>query len=375
MKIVLFANTEWYLYNFRRSLAIALRDSGHDVLLLSPAGPYADKLQDLGLRWLPVPMNRRSLNPLREIALLLWLRDLLRRECVDLVHGFTIKGAVYGSLAARLAGVASRINGIDGLGYVFASSELKARLLRPLVRGMLRVALAGKNTRLILQNSDDVALFRENKLVTSSHVRLIPGAGVNCSRYSKGGQRVDGQPLRVLLAARLLWDKGLAEYVAAARILRSHNSQFHMLLAGTPDPGNPDSVPEETVREWVSEGVIDWLGHVGDMAVLLSTVHIVVLPTAYREGLPTSLTEGAACGLPLVTTDMPGCRDVVTNEVDGLLVPVHDADALAAAISRLADDPVFAGRLGAAARNKALAHFDEKIVIERTIAVYEELRS
>ena len=194
-----------------------------------------------------------------------------------------IKGAVYGSLAARLAGVASRINGIDGLGYVFASSELKARLLRPLVRGMLRVALAGKNTRLILQNSDDVSLFRENELVTSSHVRLIPGAGVDCIRYSKGGQRVDGQPLRVLLAARLLWDKGLAEYVAAARILRSHSCQFHMLLAGTPDPGNPDSVQEEIVREWVSEGLIDWLGHVGDMAVLLSTVHIVVLPTAYRE--------------------------------------------------------------------------------------------
>ena len=134
MKILLFANTDWYLYNFRRTLALALRDAGHEVLLLSPPGPYAEQLQAMGLRWLPVAMSRRSLNPFRELALLLWLRKLIRQEQVDLVHGFTIKGAVYGSIAARLAGVPARVNGIDGLGYVFASNDLKARLLRPVVR-------------------------------------------------------------------------------------------------------------------------------------------------------------------------------------------------------------------------------------------------
>jgi glycosyltransferase involved in cell wall biosynthesis len=374
LKILLFANTEWYLYNFRRTLALALQDAGHEVLLLSPPGPYAEKLQGLGLRWLPAPMERRSLNPFRELALVLWLRKLMRQERVDLVHGFTIKGAVYGSLAARLAGVPARINNIDGLGYVFASNDLKARLLRPLVRTMLRLALGGQNARLILLNQDDVLLFQQAGLVKSELVRMIPGAGVDCNRFASGAQRVKGHPLRVLMAARLLWDKGMAEYVAAARILKTQGRQIHFLLAGTPDPGNPKSVPEETVRAWVNEGLIDWLGHVSDMATLLTTVHVVALPS-YREGLPTTLTEGAACSLPLITTDVPGCREVVTHEMNGLLVPARDAEALAQAIARLDDDPHLAIRLGAAARAKALAQFDEQIVIHQTMAVYIELVS
>lgn len=372
MKIFLFANTEWYLYNFRRNLALALSEAGHEVLLLSPPGPYAEKLQAMGLRWLPVPMARRSLNPFRELALVLWLRNLMRQERADLVHGFTIKGVVYGSLAARLAGVSARVNGIDGLGYVFASHDLKAGLLRPIVRAMLKLALSGENSRLILQNSDDVALFHQAGLVEDARVRLIPGAGVDCNRFAVGGQRFKGEPLRVLLAARLLWDKGLAEYVEAARLLKVQGRQIHLLLAGTPDPGNPKSVPEETVKGWVSDGLIDWLGHVVDMAALLATVHVIALPS-YREGLPTTLTEGAACGLSLITTDMPGCREVVTHEVDGLLIPARDAEALARAIARLDDNPALAARLGAAARAKALARFDEKIVIQKTLAVYQEL--
>lgn len=372
MKIVLFANTEWYLYNFRRTLALALKGAGHDVLLLSPPGPYGEKLQECGLRWIPVPMARRSLNPFREMTLVLWLRNFLRHEHVDLVHGFTIKGAVYGSLAARLAGVSASVNGIDGLGYVFASNDLKAQFLRPVVRTILQLALNGKNTRLILLNQDDVAMFQHARLVDSALVRLIPGAGVDCKRFSFGGQRVIGQPLRVLMAARLLWDKGLSEYVTSARMLKAQGRQIQFLLAGTPDPGNPKSVPEETVRSWVDEGLIDWLGHVSDMPALLTTVHVVALPS-YREGLPTTLTEAAACSLPLITTNVPGCRDVVTHEVDGLLIPVRDAEALAQAIARLDDDPVLAARLGAAARAKALALFEEQIVIKSTMAVYAEL--
>lgn len=372
MKIILFANTEWYLYNFRRTLALELRDAGHEVLLLSPPGPYAEKLQALGLRWLPVPMARRSLNPFTELALVIWLRKLMIKESVDLVHGFTIKGAVYGSLAARLAGVSARVNGIDGLGYVFASNDLKARLLRPLVRAMLRLALDGTNSRLILLNPDDVALFQKADLVRMDRVRMIPGAGVDCSRFSDGGKRVGTEPLQVLMAARLLWDKGLGEYMSAARLLKMQGRNIHFLLAGTPDPGNPKSVSEDTVKGWVNEGLINWLGHVGDMSALLATVHAVVLPS-YREGLPTTLTEGAACGLALITTDVAGCREVVSHEVDGLLVPVRNAEALAQAIARLDDDPELAARLGAAARAKVLAQFDEKIVIKRTIAVYQEL--
>ena len=372
MKIALFANTEWYLYNFRRSLAAALCAAGHNVLLLSPPGPYGEHLRELGFRWLPVPMDRRSLNPFRELALVLWLRRLFRVEQVDLVHGFTIKCAVYGSLAARLAGVPARVSAVAGMGYVFASQEPKARLLRPVVRTSMRLALSGRNARLILQNPDDVALFDQARLVHSTRIRLIPGSGVDCRRFQPGSRLEPGSRFRVLLAARLLWDKGVAEYVEAARRLRAEGRDITFLLAGTPDPGNPASVPETAIRGWVDEGLLQWLGHVEDMPALLGAVDVVVLPS-YREGLPKSLIEAAACGLPLVTTDAPGCREVVSDGVDGLLVPVRDAVALARAIARLQDDAALRGRLGAAARAKALAQFDERIVIERTIAVYREL--
>lgn len=376
MKVVLFANTEWYLYNFRRSLALALRDAGHDLLLISPPGPYGEKLLALGLRWQPVAMDRSSLNPLREAALLWRLWRLFRCESPALVHGFTIKCAVYGALAARLAGVPARVNSVTGLGYVFTSEDLKARLLRPLVRGLLKLALGGRGERLILQNPDDVALFERAGLVDASQVRMIAGSGVDCLRFVARTAHQDDaagtRPLRVLLASRLLWDKGIAEYIVAARRLRGEGRAIRFLLAGAPDPGNPSGVPEDTVRAWQAEGVIQWLGHVEDMPGLLANVDLMVLPS-YREGLPKSLIEAAACGLPLVTTDVPGCREVVIDEVDGLLVPPRDAESLANAIARLHDDPALAQRLGETARSKALAKFDECIVIERTLAVYREL--
>ncbi|OGB02921.1 MAG: glycosyl transferase family 1 [Burkholderiales bacterium RIFCSPLOWO2_12_FULL_64_99] len=375
MRVLLFANTDWYLYNFRRSLALALRDAGHEVILLSPPGPYGAKLQSLGLEWHAAPMDRRSLNPLREIKLLRWLTQFMRAQQIDVVHGFTIKCAVYGSLAARWAGVPARVNAVAGMGYVFTSNDAKALILRPVVRSLLRLALGGKGARLILQNPDDVRLFQQAGLVDDTTIRLIPGSGVDCSRFAPtdSNLRQPGARMRVVLPARLLWDKGLAEFIDAARQLKAANKPIDLLLAGDPDPGNPAAVPEATVQQWVREGLVGWLGHVDDMPALFRSVDVVALPS-YREGLPKGLIEAGASGLPLVTTDVPGCREVVTNNVDGLLVPVKNASALADALARLCDDPPLRARLGAAARTKALTEFDERIVIERTAAVYKELR-
>lgn len=372
----MFANTDWYLYNFRRSLALALRDAGHEVILLSPSGPYGAKLQSLGLEWHAAPMDRRSLNPLRELQLLRWLTKFMRAQQIDVVHGFTIKCAVYGSLAARWAGVPARVNAVAGMGYVFTSNDAKALILRPVVRSLLRLALGGKGARLILQNPDDVRLFQQAGLVDDTTIRLIPGSGVDCSRFAPtdSNLRQPGARMRVVLPARLLWDKGLAEFIDAARQLKAANKPIDLLLAGDPDPGNPAAVPEATVQQWVREGLVEWLGHVDDMPALFRSVDVVALPS-YREGLPKGLIEAGASGLPLVTTDVPGCREVVTNNVDGLLVPVKNASALADALARLCDDPPLRARLGAAARTKALTEFDERIVIERTVSVYRELTS
>lgn len=377
MKVLLFANTDWYLYNFRRSLAFALQEAGYEVLLVSPTGVYGAKLQALGFRWVAAPMQRRSLHLRREMGLILWLRRLMLSEGIDLVHGFTIKCAVYGSIAARLAGISDRVNSVTGMGYVFTSNNLKALCLRPVVRSLMKLALCGSGLRLILQNPDDVLLFERANLVARKQIRLIPGSGVDCERFLPRPVTLMRLPLQlmcVVLPARLLWDKGVAEYIDAARMLLCEGRAIRFLLAGEPDSGNPAAVPEQTIRQWVAEGVVEWLGHIDDMPALLQSVDVVVLPS-YREGLPKGLIEAGACGLPLVTTNVPGCREVVTDGVDGLLVPVRDGKALAAAIARLHDDPALCKTLGNAARAKALAKFDERIVIQKTLAVYEELLS
>jgi glycosyltransferase involved in cell wall biosynthesis len=372
-RVALFANTDWYLWNFRRSLALALRAAGHEVLLLSPPGEYGPRLRALGLRWEPLPMRRRSLVPWREAALVLRLARLLRRERIALLHSFTLKCAVYGGLAARLARVPARIAAVSGLGYVFTNDAWRARWLRAPVRALLRPALGGRGARLVLQNADDAALFRAAGLVREEAVRLIPGSGVDLRRFASTARRVFAQAPHVyLLAARMLADKGVPEFVEAARRLGGGGPARRFLMAGTPDPGNPTSIPEAQLRAWEQAGTVEWLGHVEDMPALLAQVDAVVLPS-HREGLPRSLVEAAGCALPLVTTDVPGCRAVVRDGIEGRRVPVKDPAALADAMASLGEDPAFARRCGAAARQRALAEFEEGAVLERTLAVYAEL--
>ena len=290
-----------------------------------------------------------------------------------MVHGFTIKCAVYGSLAARAAGVPGRVNAVAGMGYVFTSNEPKARLLRPVVRSLLRIALDGRGARLILQNPDDVALFERARLVAPDRVCLIRGSGVDCARFAPRQGGSAGGEFRALLASRLLRDKGVLEFVEAARILKTEQGRaVTFVLAGAPDHGNPASISEEVVRAWADEGLVEWPGHVEDMPALLSTIDVAVLPS-YREGLPRSLIEAAASGLPLITTDVPGCREVVADGVNGLMVPPRDARALAAAVARLQDNPDLALRLGQAGRARALAEFDERFIVAQTLAVYANL--
>jgi hypothetical protein len=219
-KVIFFANTDWYLYNFRLPLAEFLRQTGADVVFVSPGGPYSARLQQAGFRWVAVPMDRRSLNPLRELRLVWHLMLLFRRERPALVHGFTIKCAVYGSLAGRMAKVPARIGAVAGLGYVFASDSAKARVLRPVVRGLLRVALSGRGSRLILQNPDDADLFRRERILAPDRIRVILGSGVDCDRFRPCAEveptDLRERPFRVLLATRLLWEKGVGEYVAGS---------------------------------------------------------------------------------------------------------------------------------------------------------------
>jgi glycosyltransferase involved in cell wall biosynthesis len=375
LKFILFANTDWYLYNFRLSTARALQARGVEVVMVSPPGDFGPRFAQHGVRWVPLRMQRASLNPLREAGTMANLVALLRDERPDLLHSFTLKCAVYGALAARAAKVPAYVNAVTGLGYVFASDRMKARVLRPMVSALMRVALGSKRSRVILQNPDDAQAFQSLRLAPPQHIRLIRSSGVDIARFNADGRdaRNDGA-LRVLLAARLLKEKGVHEFADASARLRAEGRDVRFLLAGMPDEGNPSSVTRAQVEQWQAQGLVQWLGHVDDMPALLRDVDVMALPSYYREGVPKSLIEAAACSIAIVTTDLPGCREVVTRDGhDGLHVVPRSAESLAQVLARLDDDRALLQLLGARAREKALADFDERVVIRRTCEVYDEL--
>jgi len=375
MKFVFYANTDWYLYNFRLSTALRLKSEGHDVVMLSPPGEYGERFESHGLRWIQLAsMDRASLNPLREAATIRDLTRVLKHERPDLLHNFTVKCAIYGAIAARAAGVPAVVNAVAGMGYVFSSERMLARSLRPIVKLLMRGTLGGKGTRLILQNPDDADAFVRARLVPQQQIRVIRSSGVNLERFLPVDPYAEARPLRVLLAARLLWEKGIGEYIESARLLRAQGRTIEFVIAGSPDPGNPRSVSREQAESWVAEGLVDWRGHVEDMPALMRSMDVIALPSYYREGVPKSLIEAAACGLAVITTNLPGCREVVSEHgVDGLHVEPRCARSLAECIAQLDDDRLLMRRLGECARAKAMEHFDEQMVIRRTIEVYDEL--
>lgn len=364
-RVVLFANTDWYLHNFRLPLAIALRDAGCQVLMVSPPGKYVDRFLAHGLRFVPFEFNRLSLNPIQQVSAVVRMAALYRRERPELVHHFTIKCAVYGSLAARLVGPRAVVNALAGFGSAFSDKADRFRHVRRLVKATLRVALSG--TLAIVQNPEDQALMASSGLIEPDRVRLIRGSGVNLQRFIP---RVPDstRPVRVLFASRLIRSKGIEEFEAMAeRLSAPGHRQF--LIAGAPDDGNPDTLNTAELSALRARGHVQLLGHVEDMASLLSTIDIVVLPTRYGEGVPRILIEAAAAGLPLVATDAPGCREIVQDGRNGFLARMGDVDGLSIAVERLLSDSALRASMGAASRHHAEA-FSEPTVIRETFDVY-----
>lgn len=370
MKILLVANTEWYLYNFRRDLAHFLRARGLEVVMVSPPGPYAEKLQALGYRWVPWHVGRQSLNPWAEFTALMRLARLYKAEHPALVHHHTIKPALYGTLAALWAGVPATINSITGRGYVFLGNDLTARGLRPLAHLFYRLAFASSRVVATFENPTDRDYFTTHRLIPPARARLIESVGVDPVRFHPQPE-LEGVPV-ILMASRMLWDKGAGVLVEAARLLHAR-VQVRVVLVGAPDPGNPASIPTETLQQWQKEGVIEWWGFQDDMNAVYAQAHIVALPSNYGEGVPTSLIEAAACGRPLVTTTIPGCQDFVTDGYNGLLVSPNDPVALAAILEKLVVNAGLRKQLGLAGRERVLGKYTIELVNAATFAVYREL--
>ena len=364
-KIILFANTDWYIYNFRLALAKELRSHGYEVVILSPPGNFHERLQANGFQWIPFPLSRQGTNPLSELWTLWRLIRIYRRVKPVFVHHFTIKPVIYGSLVAHILGIKGIINSITGLGHLFIDPGLVTRILRSLAKIFYRASL--KKTQVIFENPEDQNTFIQNRLLQPEQTHLILGTGVDVEKFQPT-IKTNHTPL-VLFSSRLLITKGILEFVDAAQLLKQKGLKARFAIAGTPDPGNPASIPQGQIDAWQRSGLVEIWGWQDDMPSILAKADIFCLPS-YREGVPNALLEACACGIPIVTTDVPGCRDVVTHELNGLLVPPRDSQALANAMEKLLNDASLRDTMGNAGREIALEKFSLDKIIEQTLAIY-----
>jgi glycosyltransferase involved in cell wall biosynthesis len=369
-KILLFANTDWYIYNFRLSLAQELRNQGHEVLLLSPPGDFHELLQANGFQWISFPLSRQSIKPFPELLSIWHLTRLYHRIRPDIVHHFTIKPVIYGSLAAHILHIPGIINSITGLGHLFIDTGTRTRLLRTIASVLYRISL--RRTQAIFENPEDRDIFIQNRLLKAEQSHLILGTGVDVEKFHPTGEK-NGIPV-VLFSSRMLVTKGLMEFVEATRILKEKGIQARFALAGRTDPGNPASLSEGQIDVWKESGLLEWWGWRDDMPSTLAQADIFCLPS-YREGVPNALLEATASGLPIVTTDVPGCRDVVTHGLNGLLVPVRNVPSLAEALETLLSNPQLRNNMGIAGREIAVNKFGLNKVNEETLMVYKQFLS
>lgn len=365
-RILLFIlNEPTYFVSHRLPIAIAARAAGYEIHVATGGAIPPLIIEKEGFSYHPIPLSRSGRNIFSELASLFAIYRLMRRLKPDIVHLVTIKPVIYGSLAARFARVPAVVAAIPGLGYAFIDQYLEARFLRHLISNLYRLAFRHKNLKVIFQNEDDKNTLLNMGALKENQSCLIRGSGVDLRQY-KYFPEPETSPLIVVMAARLLRDKGVIEYVEAAKILRSKKINARFWLAGRPDPGNPSSIEEKQLQEWTDDQNIEYLGYREDIPCLFSQAHIIVLPS-YREGLPRVLAEAAACGRAAITTDVPGCRAAIIPDKTGLLVKVKDPLSLVDAIQKLLTDPALRHSMGLEGRKLAENEFNiAKIVDEHT---------
>lgn len=374
---LLFVVTEdWAFLRHRLPMARAAQDMGLEVAVAVQAGRHAEAIRALGFTLFDAPVRRAGISPFGDLAYLARLICAVRRFRPDIIHNVAAKPVLYGTLAARLAHrSASVINAFTGMGILFTGDgggrrSLKSRLVGGLLLTALRALCRGRKVHMLVQNADDRDFLAREAIGAATRTTLIPGSGVDADTFRPLPEPAQG-PVTATLVSRLLWTKGVGDFIAAARLLKDRRD-IRLVLVGSPDTGNPTSVSETELRMWVAEGLIEWWGERTDIAGVWAQSHIAVLPS-WREGLPKSLLEAAACGRPLVATDVPGCRELVRTGHNGMLVPRGAAAALAQAIATLADDADKRGAYGAAARRDIEERFSADRVAEQTAALYRDV--
>jgi glycosyltransferase involved in cell wall biosynthesis len=368
-KLLYFVTEDYYFCSHRLSLALAAQRAGYEVLVVTRVRDHGEQIRSAGLNLIPFEISRTGINPLVEIYTLVRLMALFRREKPELVHNVAVKPVLYGTIAAYLSGSPFILNAIAGMGWLFASANSRANWIKPVARwAFVRMLRFGVG---LVQNPDDVKTLDRMGL-SPAKIRLIQGSGVDLQEFRPHPEPA-GRPT-VVLSSRLIWEKGVGEFVAAARLLRARGVVARFVLAGGPDTSRRSAIPESQLIQWAAEGIVELLGWVSDVPRLLAECHLVCLPSYYGEGIPKSLIEAAAAGRPIVTTDMPGCREIVHHGDNGLLVPPRNAEALAEAMELLLADPGLRRRMGARGRSRVEQEFGLDSIIKQTLAVYAEVK-
>ncbi len=367
-KILYLVSEDWYFVSHRLPMARAAQKAGYEVHVATRISDYASEIQREGFHLHPIHWRRGSMNPVRLLAAVLETRRVYRSLGPDLVHHVAVVPTLIGSVAALGLPIV-RLNALAGLGFAFTSDTAKARIVRPLARLVLGWLLRRPNTAVLVQNPDDYALV-EGFGVTKQSIALIPGSGVDVDVLTPIPEPTG--PFTVGYVGRLLDDKGVRTLVRAHELLAQRGIAVNTLLAGEPDPSNPASIPDQVLVGWRHLPNLQLLGHVDDIRSVWGQAHVAILPSR-REGLPKSLLDAAACGRPLIATDVPGCREIARNDINALLVPVDNAEALAWAIERLMKDNALRARFGAASRKIAVSEYSSGRVGGEIAALYARL--
>ena len=373
-RLLFLVTEDWYFWGHRIALARAARAAGYTVVVATRVATLADEISREGFWLEPLPWQRGSLNPVRLFSDIRQVIRVYRRVRPDIVHHVSLKPILVGTAAALFMPGVAVLNALTGRGYAFTSREPRARLLAFLLTAALRVLLRRRRTLTLLENRDDQQFVCERIGASPQQTAVNPGSGVDVRHFSVLPLPTH-EPVTIGCAARMLRIKGIADLVAASRILRARNVPHRLLLAGGIDAENPDAISEQTVRDWVQSDGVEWRGQIDDVRTLWRDCDIAALASLGGEGVPLSLVEAAACGRPIVATDVPGSRDIARDGVNGVVVPAGSPKALADALDRLVRDRDLRNRYGAESRRIAESEFSSDKVIAATLALYRQLLS
>ena len=375
-KLLFLITEDWFFCSHFLERALAAKKSGFEIIVCARKNKDKKNIEDYGFKFQEISFNRKSINPLYEFQVLIKIIKIYRKFSPDIVHQIAFKPIIYGSIAAKINNVKSIINAPVGMGFVFTSDSIKALFLKPIIKFLLKKLLSsngGKNkkNKVIFENNDDLNYFVKLGAVKNKDTCLIRGAGVNIDKDFVIHKKKNKVPI-IALVGRMLKDKGIYEFVNAAKILKENNTQAKFLLIGDVDNFYSSSIDLKVLKKWNKQEIVEWLGFVNNVDEILRNVDILCLPS-YREGLPKALIEGAARGLPIITTNTVGCKDVVEDGKNGFLVPIKDSIALARVMSILVKDEDLRFKMGCESFKIASKKFSSSIIVEQTLEVYNEL--